>query len=463
MHSKNNGPFRFVVIGGLGIIAGMVGILVIGDLRFRLAAFLLFYLLAFTCYALAAWQAVSAAAETRTYDAPARNAKSVLWSILGVAVICRLLLLPAALHLSDDIYRYLWDGRVWSAGINPYAFAPADLNLAALRDRFIFPYINHAEVPTIYPPVLQFVFRLAYALSPTVAGWKCLAVLFDFGIIFLLYRLLQCFQLDQRLLLIYAWNPLVLLEIAGSGHGDIIGVFFITVAFALSTGRRPWYAITCLVAATLTKFVAVLVLPFLLWPYRWRRALGMLLFFFALLVVAYLPFYEPGISFTRALHTYTIKWQFNASIFALLADVVMAVHPTDDLDANFLLAKYILGAAFAVFFVYRFLRWRSAGIDRPLAIWREWTLLFGALVCFAPTLHPWYLVWLVPAMVFYPQRAWLLLTGTVVFSYWVLGGYAVTGEWVEPKWVRWLEYAPFYALLAWDSMAGWRRNRSILP
>ena len=200
----------------------------------------------------------------------------------------------------------------------------------------------------------------------------------------------------------------------------------------------------------LTKFVALVLLPFLLWKRPSRKQFQWLALFCLVVFAAYLPFYEPGISVLAALNTYAVKWQFNASIFAVVSRVVIAVHPSDNLDANLLIAKYILGFCYVLLFATRLYRWSRMPDRDSATLIREWLILFGALVLITPTLHPWYLLWLLPALVLWPHRAWLLLTGTVVLSYWVLQRYYEQGVWQEEAWVQLAVYVPFYALLLYD-------------
>src|SRR5574337_315731 len=148
-----------------------------------------------------------------------RSRSSSLGVILGFAILFRTTLLFMPQVLSSDIYRYLWDGRVQSAGINPYAFLPEADALRFLRDEQIFPLINRQWAPTIYPPGAQIFFAGTYRLFPdSIVGLKFIMLCFDLATIALIVRLLKRAEIDPDRVLLYAWSPLVLFELVGSGH-----------------------------------------------------------------------------------------------------------------------------------------------------------------------------------------------------------------------------------------------------
>ena len=186
--------------------------------------------------------------------------------ILATAVLLRIGALAAPVYLSDDIYRYIWDGRVQAAGINPYRYIPTDDRLVALRDEAIFPNINRNNyAPTIYPPVAQMLFFLATRFGETVTAMKLVLVAVEaIGIGALLFSL-RAAGLPRENILLYAWHPLPVWEIAGSGHIDAAVVAFVSLAMAAAlAGRRAWSG-AALGAATLVKFF-----PLVLVPALWR-------------------------------------------------------------------------------------------------------------------------------------------------------------------------------------------------
>jgi hypothetical protein len=162
--------------------------------------------------------------------------------ILGVAVAMRIAVLLAPPYLSSDVYRYVWDGRVQGAGINPYRYIPADPALAHLRDADIFPRINRGNyAPTIYPPAAEAIFYGVTRISERVTAMRAAMVVFEAAAVALLLSLLAGAGLPATRIIVYAWHPLPLWEFAGSGHIDAAIIAF--VALALWTRRSAgWLA-----------------------------------------------------------------------------------------------------------------------------------------------------------------------------------------------------------------------------
>ncbi|MFC6049013.1 hypothetical protein ACFPYM_14375, partial [Methylobacterium hispanicum] len=172
------------------------------------------------------------------------------WIIVGIALVMRAALLPALPFLSSDIYRYVWDGQVQAAGINPYRYLPVDPALAHLRDPAVFPWINRATYAlTIYPPAAQAVFALVGMLTPTVFGMKLAMVGFEALALLCLLGLLSLARLPRERVLLYAWNPLALWSFACDGHVDAIAIGLLPVALLCRARAREGLAGAMLAAA----------------------------------------------------------------------------------------------------------------------------------------------------------------------------------------------------------------------
>jgi hypothetical protein len=194
-------------------------------------------------------------------------------------------------YLSDDIYRYVWDGRVQFAGINPYRYIPADESLAHLRDEKIYPYINRRDsARTIYPPVAEATFLLVTRLSESVTWMKVAMVGFEAIAVWALLQLLISFGFARQRVLIYAWHPLAVWEFAGSGHVDALAMAF--VALALLARRKHAETLTGVLIACAT---CVKLFPAVLFPALYiRRSWKLPLAFVATVLIAYLPYLSVG-------------------------------------------------------------------------------------------------------------------------------------------------------------------------
>ena len=187
-------------------------------------------------------------------------------------------------YLSSDIYRYVWDGRVMAAGINPYRYVPNDPHLAALRDPDIFPEINRGNYArTIYPPAAQAIFFLVTRLGESLTVMKLAMIGFEAVAVALMLRLLTAAGRPAAWIAVYAWHPLPLWEFAGSGHIDAAMIAFVALAL---WSRRPWLTGLALAGGTLVKLYPAVLLPALWHRWDWR----MPAVFCIALVAAYLPF-----------------------------------------------------------------------------------------------------------------------------------------------------------------------------
>ncbi len=217
--------------------------------------------------------------------------RHTLWIVLTVAVTMRVLTFAAPPLLSSDMYRYVWDGRVQLAGINPYRYLPDAPELAFLRDDAVFPNINRADyAPTIYPPAAEALFALAAVIAPGIYGMKAMMTAFDVLAICALLRLLRLAGRDRAEVLIYAWLPLPIWEFAGNAHVDAAASGLLALALVLSAYGRPVRTGIVLAAAALTKFLPVVVLPAFWRPRDWR----LLLAFGLSIAVFYVPYIGIG-------------------------------------------------------------------------------------------------------------------------------------------------------------------------
>ena len=350
--------------------------------------------------------------------------------ILLVAVMVRLLMLPLPSTLSDDIQRYLWDGRVVTSGFNPYLHEPNAPELRELREE-AWERLPHRQVPTVYPPLALAVFGACAHLPMPTFALKLLLTLFDVAICLALIVLARAEDLPTSRVAWYAWNPLVSLEIAGMGHVDALGVACM-VLVALCLSRRPrWVGGAAMAAAggVLAKLVPLVGFP------AWARQSGRPVVFLSLAVgvtlVALVPLALSSGGVPEGLVVFGVSWEFNGPIYEPLWRIIDRLDATSAvsglLDAlkdwtgehdfwnrfypfNYpqLLAKLALGVAL--------LGALGAAVVRqpPLAgmLW-----IFGSVVVLSATVYPWYFLWIVPWAALAGNRAWLVASATVLLSY----------------------------------------------
>lgn len=203
---------------------------------------------------------------------PAVHGRQAVWVVLGFAAAMRAITFAPPPLLSTDAYRYVWDGRVQAAGINPYLHIPAAPELQALRDRgtgpaAIYPNINRADfAPTIYPPAAQAIFAAVGLVWPSLWGMKAAMLAFDLMALGAALGLLRAARVPAERVLVYAWNPLVAWEFAGGVHIDAAATGLTGLALLVAVRRWPVLASTALALAVLCK-----LLPAALFPAFWRR------------------------------------------------------------------------------------------------------------------------------------------------------------------------------------------------
>jgi alpha-1,6-mannosyltransferase len=359
--------------------------------------------------------------------------RAVLVLVLVVAAGARLVLVFDETPLSNDVYRYVWDGRVQAQGINPYAHAPADPALAGLRDGEIYEHLNRKQARTIYPPVAQGLYRLLYALHPNSVRWTKLAIAsLDLVAVALLALLLVQFGRPPSWALVYAWHPLVMFEIASSGHVEGAAVLLVLLAVLASSSQRAALAGVLAGAAGLVKFYAVGVLPALVRPGHWLRA-GIAVA--VTVVLAYLPFAGAGGKVLGFLPTYFEQEGITKGT---------RFYPLDLLGLTGSVAAALYAAIVGLLLIALALRFAREAPSTTGAL----VLMTAALVLFTPA-YPWYCL-LVIALLALARGPVLLPAGAVALLWPFL--YLHISAKGFPEWPRHLVYGACLAALAGSAL-----------
>lgn len=336
---------------------------------------------------------------------------------LVFAAVWHLLFLLKSPGADDDIHRYIWDGRVQRLGYNPYVLIPSDPALSALHTSETRT-LNHPDLPSPYPPGAQLFFRAVTAIHESVFAMKAAFVLCAWAIALGLFDLLRRSGQPAHWVLAYLWNPLLPVEVAGSGHIDILGALLLVVSFAALWRRWRAVAAVAFALAVSVKFLPIVVLPLFWRRLRIRDAMLAALVFAAL----YVPFLEKGRIPTGSLGTYVQSFRFNDPMFAMLERLM-----TPQIAAGL---AVLVGLVVAVW-----IRRRCDHISPDAFAWP-----MAASLLYAPVLYPWYLLWLVPflrSVSTVPIMAW---TVSVIPTYYVWHLRRLGRPWVLPRWIMLLEY-----------------------
>jgi len=335
----------------------------------------------------------------------------------------------------DDIHRYVWDGRLQRRGLNPYIVIPSDpavryLHTVETRN------LNNPDLSSPYPASAQLFFRVITAIHESTFAFKVAFVLSEFAIVFLLLDILRRTQQGAHLILAFAWNPLLAIEVAGSGHIDIVGVLLLVISAAALVRHWRTSAAVALGLAISVKFLPIVLLP-LYWKRVRIRDAAIAVLVFGLL---YVPFLTHGRIPIGSLGTYVQNFRFNGPVFAALDKIAPAP----------------LSAGLAVLVGLLISTWLKIG--KP-----EWSLdqfawpMAACLLC-APVVFPWYLLWLLP---------FLISSSTLVISIWTVSIVATYVQWhlralghpwgALPLWVMVVEYGCVAIAVALIAL---RRNRA---
>jgi alpha-1,6-mannosyltransferase len=342
----------------------------------------------------------------------------------------------------DDFFRYLWDGyRFYETG-SPYGVAPSsffgDSNIPGMFYGLLA-QVNYPDVPTIYGPTLQYTFLLGHLFVPTQIWFlQILYALADMGMILLLLRLANI-----RWVLLYAWSPLIIKELAFTAHPDGVGAVLMMLALYCRQRQQLAVSVSLLALSVGAKVFALLMVPFILWRLSFRY---WVLFAVALLAL-YAPFIWQGATDMSGLLIFAREWQFNSSIFALLRQW-----------CDPLTTKLILGVIFV--FIYSVLFWQHQKIND----WKipRGDIVFGVFLLIAPVVNAWYLVWLLPFAVLFPSVWSWTFSASVLLSYSI--GINLNSTQVAPfeipLWIIMLEYGTVIIAVSVDL---WLRNKSKKP
>jgi alpha-1,6-mannosyltransferase len=375
----------------------------------------------------------------REFFTTARFPRRVVVIGLMLAPVWHVEFLRVPAGADDDIHRYVWDGRLQRLGYNPYLVVPSDPAVKGLHTPETRS-LNNPDLPSPYPPGAQLFFRAVTAIQESTFVLKVAFVVCEFAIVFVLLDVLHLGRQGAHLVLVFAWNPLLAIEVAGSGHIDIVGALLLVVSAAALV--RRWRATA---AVALGLAIAVKFLPVVLLPLYWKRvrirdaALAT-----ALVGLLYVPFLRHGRIPIGSLGTYVQTFRFNGPVFAALNQVAPP--------------HLLVGLAVVVGLVAATWLRSAEPASSPGAF--AWPMA-ACLLC-APVVFPWYLLWLLP---------FLTSASTLLILIWTVSICATYVQWhlrtlgrpwgALPGWVMLLEYGCVAAAGAMIALR--RRRRPALP
>ncbi len=393
--------------------------------------FIAAYGLAFLCYAYLVYKSDSLS----------------LKSILTVAIILRVILVWTFPNMSDDLYRFIWDGNMIHAGYNPYGYLPTEVLSMSIEGntQALFDELNSQEYYTVYPPLAQFIYYCGTLGDISWHGSSIIMKLFlcaaEIGSLFCIVWLLRYLNQSVQKVAIYALNPLVIIELMGNLHFEALTVFFVLLSLCLLVILKERMATSTFL---LSLGVASKMLPLMFFPFFWKYH-GLKFRFIWISAVCVILLFVPILfglelsNFGQSLDLYFGKFEFNGSIYLLLRSVGKWI-------SGYNLIRY-LGPGMALITLGLMFRWfRNL---KPTDLEGLIKVSFYSITTYyflSTTVHPWYLALPLVLSLFTHYRYVMLWTGLIMLSY-INYNYA---EYTEVFAVQWVEYVGVFALLGYE-------------
>lgn len=385
---------------------------------------------------------------------PKLSYKQILW----LAIIIRFSLLFSLPKLSDDYFRFIWDGNIMFQGENPYKFTPESVvpvdieNWNYLHDEvyngqsMAFPQgMNSKEHYSVYPPVNQVFFVVASALSRNsvwlnVVFLRLFIIIFEVGVIIFLGKLLVWFKKDKSLVGLYALNPLVIIELTGNLHFEGVTLFFVLAAIWYLLRKKYLFAGFIFALGIGTKLIPLLFLPFFLFKIPLKK-----LFIFYAVVVAtvaamFLPFTNISLidTFGRSIQLYFSSFEFNASLYYIFREIGIWFTGYNQIAMiGFISQAVIIGSVIILLITGRKEKRMKSVFNQLL-----WILLI--YYSLASVVHPWYVIYLIALSILTNYRFPIVWSFVVILSYWA---YRTTGVVEENYWLIGVEYLVLFGVV----------------
>lgn len=433
---------RLLFTLGLLSLLPYLAALGLGDLRAHTVEFEVAFFAAFALYA----AACALALRLKTFSRRDSLAAFVLTSVMGG------LLVLARPTLSDDMYRYIWDGRVQAQGISPYRYPPEARELRSLREPIIWRYINRKNAVTIYPPAAELAYALLWRIVPDNVRWFQV-VMFGGALAggAALAGLLKAANQSPARIIIYLWSPLLIFETAHSAHVDgLVLPLLIGAWWARLKERDIWLGVW-LGLATAMKLYPILLLPALWRPGDRRGRWQMPLTFGLTLAICYLPYIlASGGGVLGFLPNY-----FNERFNLGLAGWLIPLFEKNQFNANRGLLLLSLGTL-GCMSVYLILRSILGVAPTGLTAIRQSVWLMGAFTLLTQNLFSWYLLWFLPLIALFLQSGKVLGLRLDAWTgwWWFCGlvglSYTFFITWRPVPWALAAQFWPLYAFLLID-------------
>lgn len=337
--------------------------------------------------------------------------------LLFSAILFRLIFIVAVPSLSDDYFRFIWDGHLLNEGLSPYSFLPSQLNRDTQLEQLLYDGLNSPNYYSVYPPVMQLIFWLSTYITPNniigpIVIMRTVLILADIGSIFITLQLLKKGDIPKQRIFLYALNPLIIIELVGNLHFEGLMIFFLLASIYLLLYKRIILSGILYAIAICTKLIPLLLVPLL---FRRLNIKELIVFGISGITTTILLFY-PFLSLSelenisQSISLYFQHFEFNASIFYVIRAIGYYVKGYDIIAV----AGRVLPVIFGAFILVELIRSKKTSL---ITFWERslWILFIYYLL--ALIVHPWYISVLILCTVFTQVRFVILWSVLIGFSY----------------------------------------------
>jgi hypothetical protein len=368
-----------------------------------------------------------------------------------IGILFRLFLLLLTPNLSEDVYRFLWDGKLWWEGLDAYAWLPSEIAKQDMLSPELFAQLNSPQYYSIYPPLNQLIFCIAASFESVNLGIvviRLFIIVAEIGTLILLPKVLKQYGKDPKLSIMYVLNPLVILELSGNLHFEAFVIFFLTLGIFEFEKRKTYKSALAIGLAISFKLLPMIVLASFFKKFAFKQYVKFVLIACLVAIVSFSPFLfsEALKGILTSTSLYFQNFEFNASLYFIIREIGFIVKGYNIIDT----AGPVLGViSFSSMVIFNI----SVSSKMKLAERMLWTYILYFL--FATTVHPWYVLPILVLGILSGYRFPILWTFTVFFTYW---GYKVSG-YQENLWIVAIEYISLIAFIVFE-LIGKRKNNN---
>jgi hypothetical protein len=357
--------------------------------------------------------------------------------VLGL--IFRMVLVLQIPNLSQDFYRFIWDGRLLNSSINPYSFLPIDIVEKVFDGQFLLEKMgnlsghNHSN----YPPLNQLIFAIGAFLSPknvlgNVLVLRTIIILADIGIYIFGRKILEFLNLEKEKIHYYFLNPLVIIELTGNLHFEGVMMSFLCIGFYFFYKNKYSFSAVFIALAILTKLIPLLLLPFFIKKIAMKKLIAFYAIIGILWIAAFLPFFDSNLfeNYTKTVGLWFTNFEFNGSIYYLLREIGYWIT-----GYNMIAIIGKITPVFIVFYIGYLAFTKSNFLENQYLALMVYFFL-------STTIHPWYLISMIFLGVFLNTKSIWFWSFTVIFSY---AAYGVNHFQEKPIFLI-FEYLPVFTL-----------------